>query len=296
MEVIKASAWGMCEGVRRAMEMVKEVKAPREVTIYGELVHNPEIIRELEVKGFHSLPEENREKKIKTPYVLITAHGLSQMGKAKLKGQGKDLIDTTCPLVSRIHREAQKLQNAGYFVVILGKPGHVEVRGITEDLSRYAVVDKVEAARTWITEKIGVISQSTLPPSRVPELLEAIWKLNPGKEIRWVNTICRPTRDRQHAIHQLAGQVDMLVVVGGLHSNNTLQLAALGRQLGMRVLQIQSARELVPHQFEGIQRVGLTAGTSTPDWVVEEIYQSLTLMNQGKVFQSSEKERLVHAS
>jgi 4-hydroxy-3-methylbut-2-enyl diphosphate reductase len=295
MQVIKARAWGMCEGVRRAMERVREIKVPGDVTIYGELVHNEEINREMKERGFHSLSEANREKQIQTAEVLITAHGLSEKEKTGLLNQGKTLIDTTCPLVKRIHKEAQRLQDEGYFVVILGKAGHVEVKGITGDLTRFAVVDSVDSVRTWITEKIGVICQSTLPPVKVPELLEAIRGLNPGKEIRWVNTICKPTRDRQNAIIQLAGQVDMLVVVGGLHSNNTRQLAALGGKLGMRVLQVQSARELYPSQFEGVQRVGLTAGTSTPDWVVEEIYQSLCLMNQVKPF-AIEKEALVHAS
>src|SRR5262245_57797804 len=130
MRVIRADALGMCFGVRDALAAIDEVTTPHDATVHGELVHNEEVTRRLAARGFATLPETDRGRIPLTAHVVITAHGVSHRERARLTGAGKSLIDTTCPLVTRVHEAAQALQREGYFVLVVGRPGHVEVEGI----------------------------------------------------------------------------------------------------------------------------------------------------------------------
>lgn len=274
MRVIRADEMGMCFGVRDALKVTRQIADPQEVTIHGELVHNETVLVELQTRGFGMTPEGDRPLP-PTQDVLITAHGISERERQRLESAGKRLIDTTCPLVRRVHQAAQELADAGYHVVVVGRRDHVEVRGIVEDLESWDVVATPEEVPAWPHPRIGVICQSTTAPRVADEVREAVARRNPHADVRYIDTICLPTRERQQAVERLCGQVDAVVVVGGANSNNTRQLVALCRQRHTPAFHVQSADDLDPAWFAGCTTVGLTAGTSTLDPVIDAVHQRL---------------------
>ncbi len=275
MKVIPASSLGMCFGVRDAIRAAERVTEPSAVTILGELVHNPEVRRELARRGFRQAPEGDDAGLPDTPAVMVTAHGISDRRRAGLAASGRTLIDTTCPLVRHVHDSAQTLQGEGRFVIVIGRPGHVEVRGITEDLGRFAVVDSPEAVRAWGEPRLGIVCQSTTPPQMAEELRAAIAAANPASDIAFLDTICRPTRDRQAAVLELLPHIEVLVVVGGANSNNSLQLALLARSRGVPAVLVDGAAGLDLAALRGYRVAGLTAGTSTMDRTIREVHVAL---------------------
>ncbi len=276
MQVIHAEAMGLCFGVRDALESIAAVRDPHQITVYGELVHNKEVNRRLVERGFHQLTEQGRQQAVPaTPVVLVTAHGISNAERARLESAGRTLLDTTCPLVRRAHQAALRLDAEGCLVLVIGRRGHVEVHGLVGDLRRYELVESPAEVRSYSAERIGVICQTTTPDALLRTVLRAVETKNPGKPIRFVDTVCRPTRECQQALEQLLPAVDALVVVGGKNSRNTRELAETARARGVRTLQVQSATELPPGWFDGCQTVGLTAGTSTLDKTIEEVHRVL---------------------
>ena len=275
MRIIRAAAMGLCFGVRDALGAALALSDPRQVTIYGNLVHNEEVLALLGRRGFAMLAETQRAGLPATPKVLITAHGLSRCERERLEVAGKELIDTTCPLVRRVHLAAQTLEKQGYFVIVIGKPSHVEVRGIVGDLSKYAVVARPEDVHRYEAARLGVVCQTTTAPASAQAILNEIEARNPDKKILFASTICRPTLDRQAAARALLREVQLLVVAGGKDSNNTLELVRLARDRGTPCLHVQSADDLKVEWFVGFEMVGLTAGTSTPDWVIEAVEDRL---------------------
>jgi 4-hydroxy-3-methylbut-2-en-1-yl diphosphate reductase len=278
MKVINAQAMGMCFGVKDALATVTTMDYPERATIYGQLVHNGEVLKRIKARGFSMLEEGDRTSAVSTPNVVITAHGLSDKERRTLEASGKKLIDTTCPLVSRVHQIAGGLQEHGYFVVVVGRKDHVEVRGIVGDLERFAVVDRPEDVLAYPADSIAVICQTTTPPALVDVLFETISRKNAGKVIRLIDTMCGPTRERQEAVEDLLPKVQALVVVGGKNSNNTRQLRALGEKAGLPCFQVERASELRPEWFYGLDTVGLTAGTSTLHQTIDEVYTALVEM------------------
>jgi len=276
MRVIRAEAMGMCFGVRDALEIARQVEAPQQVTIHGELVHNGEVIRELQERGFRMTPEGRRTALPMTDDVLITAHGVSQRERRRLQEAGKRLIDTTCPLVEAVHEAAQELHRQGYHVLVLGRRNHVEVVGIIEDLERFDVIERLEDVREFAAPRLGIVCQSTTQPEEARRLRDAITAANPGKEVRFIDTICKPTRDRQRAALELIEQVEALVVVGGRRSNNTRQLVRLAEERSLPVFHVENADELEPAWFHGFGTVGLTAGTSTLDETIDAVFDRLS--------------------
>jgi 4-hydroxy-3-methylbut-2-en-1-yl diphosphate reductase len=278
VKVIRARNMGFCFGVRDALAATEAIARPAEVTIYGELVHNGQINRRLKDRGFLKLPERMREADAPTESLLVTAHGISERRRRRLLEAGKTLIDTTCPLVRNAHSAARGLRDERWFVVVIGRRDHVEVRGIVEDLADFAVVERESDVVSWPAERIGVIAQTTTPTWQAERILRLIRYENAGREVRFVDTICRPTKERQEAVAELSREVRHLVVVGGKSSNNTRQLAALGESLGMTVRTVETASDLRPEWFLGLEHVGLTAGTSTPDDLIAEVERALRAM------------------
>jgi len=278
MQVLVADALGFCFGVRDALAVAAGADRPQAVTIYGELVHNETVQSRLAGMGFRSAGENDREHVPDTPLVMITAHGVSDRERTKLESAGKQLIDTTCPLVVKVHRAARQLALEGRHVLVIGRPGHVEVRGILEDLASGEVVENAAAVRQYPHARLGIVCQSTTPPRLAAEVNTAIRAANPEADIRFVDTICQPTRDRQDAVVRLLPLVDALIVVGGRNSNNTRELAALCRDRGVPAYHVQSAGDLDAGWFRGCRVVGLTAGTSTLDDTIQEVCQALTEM------------------
>ena len=278
MRVIRAEFMGLCFGVRDALAIARETRDPGSVSIYGELVHNPTIQGELASRGFHVVGEEQREAVELADRVMVTAHGISQKRLAILTSQATEIIDTTCPLVRRVHEATQSLEHEGRLVILIGRRNHVEVHGIVEDLSRYVVVESPDQVLDWKSPSLGVVSQSTTTPELAQQCLTRILDLNSHSDVRYVDTICRPTRQRQQALAALCQTVSLVVVVGGKHSNNTRQLAQRCQELGCRAIQVESADDLDPDWFAGCNVVGLTAGTSTPDGTIDAVEERLACL------------------
>lgn len=276
MRVIRADVLGLCFGVRDALEAATRAPDPRGTTVYGELVHNPRVAGILDALGYRQLRELERNGAIPdTPAVLVTAHGISNAERLGLESAGRRIVDTTCPLVRRAHDAALQLDAEDCFVVVVGRRGHVEVRGLTGDLRRFAVVESPEEVRRYDTERIGVICQTTTPEALARAVFAAVCRENAGTAVRFVNTICRPTRERQEALDRLLPQVDALVVVGGRNSRNTRELAEAARARGVPAYHVESAAELDPAWFAGFETLGLTAGTSTLDETIDAVEKTL---------------------
>ena len=263
MPVIRAGVLGMCFGVRDALAAMRAIDAPSTVTIHGELVHNEVVLHQLRRRGFGMVAEAERDALPETPRVLVTAHGISDRERRRLTDAGKALIDTTCPLVRRVHAAALKFAADGFHLIVIGKPGHVEVRGVVEDVPSHDVVPSVAAARTYKATKLGVVCQSTTPPELAARVLAEVRRLNPHAEVRYADTICRSTRDHQRALAELLPRVEAVVIVGGRNSNNTVELARRVAAHGLPACHVVGPDDLDADWVTRYDRVGLTAGTST---------------------------------
>ena len=276
MKIILAEHFGICFGVRDAIAQAEQLAAAGPLTILGELVHNPIVRERLRARGVAEGSLDSPESDI-TPDVMITAHGASDLRREEWKAAGYRVADGTCPLVHHAHNRLRELVATGYFPVVIGQPGHVEVRGLTEDfLGAVVIGSAADIARLPHRIHLGIVSQTTQPIERVRELVTAIQAARPGSEVRFVDTVCKPTKDRQQALRHLIAQADMIVVVGGHASNNTRQLVETCRAAGRPVVHVERAAELVPADFDEAEIVGLTAGTSTLLETVESVQTRLS--------------------
>jgi 4-hydroxy-3-methylbut-2-enyl diphosphate reductase len=275
MQVLKADVLGMCFGVRDALAVIERLDRPQDITIHGELVHNEQILARLQERGFHQVQETRRHALPVTDTVLITAHGISEAERRRLEKAGKRLVDTTCPLVTRAHDAARKLRDTGYHVLVIGKPGHVEVQGIIEDLESFDVLQTPADVRSYTQNRLGIMCQTTTPVAHASAIRASVAAKNPHADIRFIDTICHPTKDHQAALLRLLEQVQAMVVVGGRNSNNTRQLVLRCRERGLPTYHVQSAADLCPEWFDGVGTVGLTAGTSTLDETIDEVEETL---------------------
>ncbi len=280
MQIIKADAMGLCFGVRDALAQAQRVDRPEEVTIYGELAHNEQLLVQLQDRGFSMQAESHRDALPATPQVMITAHGISDHERRRLECAGKQLIDTTCPLVARVHAAARELERGGYHVLVLGKPEHVEVRGIIGDLNQYDVIPTTRAVRRFDADKLGLVCQTTMPLCEVQAIREAVEAHNPHAEIRFIDTVCQPTKDRQDSVRRLVAQVEAVVVVGGQNSNNTRRLVEYCCERGLPTFHVQQATDLHAEWFAGFEKVGLTAGTSTLPETIAAVHARLVEIGQ----------------
>ncbi|MCR9247558.1 MAG: 4-hydroxy-3-methylbut-2-enyl diphosphate reductase [bacterium] len=270
MKILVAAELGMCFGVRDALAATRAIASPEDVTIHGELVHNGAVLRELDGRGFHRSPEDDRPLPT-TSHVLLTAHGVSDRERARLLAGGKVLIDTTCPLVQKAHEAARTLAEAGRRVLVIGKRDHVEVRGLTGDLPDAIVLQNPGDVETWPDRRLGVICQTTTPVDHASAIRRAITVANPRADIEFVDTICAPTKARIAALDALLEQVEVLVAVGGKGSNNTRALATKARLAGLIAYHVEGPDELREEWFVGHRMVGLTAGTSTLDSTIAAV-------------------------
>ena len=280
MKIEIAQHHGMCFGVRDALRKTHDLAQNGPVTILGELVHNPIVQDHLDTLGVRRGNLEKADSGASTESVVITAHGASDLRRQEWKERGHAVFDTTCPLVKKAHRSLECLVLAGYFPVVIGQRDHVEVRGLTGDFPEAVVVldERDLATLPSGLEKIGVVSQTTQPVARVAELVEAMERAFPESEVRFVDTVCQPTKDRQVALEDLCRTNDTIVVVGGSNSNNTGQLAETARRLGCQAFRVERPEDLDPRWFGRKDRVGVTAGTSTLDETVHAVVERLRII------------------
>ncbi len=281
MKIVLAEHFGMCFGVRDAIAQAVDLAEQGPLTILGELVHNPIVRERLRAQG---VAEGSLDQSGATSGpVMITAHGASDAKRAAWREHGFHVVDGTCPLVRHAHGQLKRLVAAGYFPVVIGKVGHVEVRGLTEDFPEARVVDlPSDILKLPRRDRYGVISQTTQPIDRVRALVAEIERLHPTSEVRYVDTVCKPTKDRQSALRKLIGAADAVVVVGGRGSNNTRQLVEACRAAGRRAFHIERPNELQPEWFDKTDIVGLTAGTSTMRDTLEAVFNRLQEISSGK--------------
>jgi 4-hydroxy-3-methylbut-2-enyl diphosphate reductase len=267
----------MCFGVRDAIALALEHAGAGPLTILGDLVHNPTVLRTLEEKGIAVAPDAAR---VATPTVMVTAHGASERSLARTRALGLQVVDATCPLVHAAHRAVKALARDGYHLVIVGQRDHVEVRGLTGDLDRFDVVlEDADILALEAHPRFGVAAQTTQPVEKLRRLADLIQRRFPQSDVRVIDTVCRPTKDRQSAAIEMARRADVVIVVGGRSSNNTRELVETCARYCVRVHHIQTDADLRPEWFDGASVAGLTAGTSTPDDVIDRVEARIEAMS-----------------
>jgi len=273
MQVKMADHLGMCFGVRDAIELALRLTRQGPLTIFGDLVHNRDVIEEMAAAGATRalLPEA-----VETRSLLLTAHGTADRVKQQLRAKGHQVHDATCPLVKRAHLALDKLVAEGRYPVIIGQENHVEVRGMVGDLDEYAIIleeNDVEklAGPVARNPRLGVVAQTTQPSGHVQHLVEGLRRRFPAADVAFIDTVSQPTKDRQDAMRRLIAEADVLVVVGGPDSNNSRKLTELARENGKPAYQVAGVTELCAEWFAGARVVGISAGTSTPQHVIQAV-------------------------
>ncbi|MSU57560.1 MAG: 4-hydroxy-3-methylbut-2-enyl diphosphate reductase [Pedosphaera sp.] len=288
MKIIRAEHLGMCFGVKDAIALAIETARHEPLTILGDLVHNQTVLAELKERGIRF---EADAEEVGTGTVMITAHGASGRKLGAVRARGLAVLEATCPLVHVAHRAVAKLVSEGFHPVIIGKRDHVEVRGMTEDLAGFDVVlSEEDVAELRERPRFGIAAQTTQPIERVRELVGLIRKRFPKSDVRFVDTVCQPTKQRQHAAVELAQQCTVVIVIGGAHSNNTRELVQTCSRQCARVHHIQTVAELCEECFQPDDTVGITAGTSTPDSVIEAVARRLAQLASATDSSSNRKE------
>ena len=275
MNIQTARHHGMCFGVRDALRTTHALASSTAVTVLGQLVHNPEADRHLRALGVRS-GELDTIASGSTADVVITAHGASDQQRHAWRSAGFRVTDTTCPLVRKAHQALALLVAEGYAPVVIGQAAHVEVRGLTGDFPNAIVaLTDAEIDATGHRARFGVISQTTQPLDVVLRLVERLKRRHPAAEVRFIDTVCHPTKQRQDALEELCRANELIIVIGGRNSNNTRQLAEKARWLGRDAIQIENADELRAGWFRGVENVGVTAGTSPLDETVDAVVAAL---------------------
>jgi (E)-4-hydroxy-3-methyl-but-2-enyl pyrophosphate reductase len=264
----RAKTQGFCFGVAITVKKAEEAVASRErVTTLGHVVHNPQMVRSLEERGLQNAASVDD---VDSGTLFVRAHGLPTDVYEKAAAKGLEVIDATCPMVTKIHVQAEKLKADGYKIVVIGDPAHPEVKGTLSHVPGAWCIQKVEdVERLPRSSRVGVVVQSTWSGQGFTDIVRAL--AAKYYEVRAVNTICTDTHNRQDEALRLARDVEVMIVVGGKTSANTKHLAELSESHGARAYHIENAAELQPQWFEGVEVAGLMSGASTPGWLVDEV-------------------------
>ncbi|MHB8984717.1 MAG: bifunctional 4-hydroxy-3-methylbut-2-enyl diphosphate reductase/30S ribosomal protein S1 [Eubacteriales bacterium] len=274
MEIRVAAKAGFCFGVRRAIELAEETVRVRDGPFYslGPLIHNPQVVARLSKVGVKVIEDVSTARE---GTLIIRSHGVGPEILEAAGRQGLNVVDATCPFVRRAQRLAGELTAEGYQVVIVGDAEHPEVQGVVSWTGgRALVVDEPVEAELVEAGKVAVLAQTTQTVSRFQEVVDAFKKA--ANEVKVLNTICSATSERQEEAIALARQVDVMLVAGGHESANTGKLAALCRLSGTPTYRVETAAEVKPRWFSGVKTAGLTAGASTPDWIIEEVKRRMS--------------------
>ncbi|MGE0130215.1 MAG: 4-hydroxy-3-methylbut-2-enyl diphosphate reductase [Blastocatellales bacterium] len=281
MEIVLAESLGFCMGVKRAVDMAYRAigKADgQQVVTLGPLIHNSQEIERIERDGIKtagetSIPENST--------VIIRAHGVTPQALQSLKSRGLKIMDGTCPYVHYSQRKALELYEAGYTVVIAGDRNHPEIRGILGYINDEAYVVKTaeDVHSLPALDRVGVIAQTTISPKKYQAIIDALSAS--AREVKVCETICDATEENQKAIRELSAEVEMLYVIGGRHSANSNKLVETAREKCARATLIETAGEINPEDLRGVRRVGISAGASTPDWMIQNVVERLREIAEG---------------
>src|SRR3954454_1838781 len=269
MRILRATHLGMCFGVRDAIALALEHAEAGPLTILGDLVHNPTVLSALEAKG---VAVARDVAQVRTPTLMVTAHGTSERTLARTRALGLTVIEATCPLVRVAHRAVAALAHDGYHIVVVGQRDHVEVRGLTGDLDRFDVVlEDADVLGLEEHPRIGVAAQTTQAVEKGGHLVALIRRRFPQSDVRFFDTVCKPTKERQSAAVDMARQDDVVIVGGGRSSNDTRELVKTCARYCARVHHVETDADVRPEWLDAAAVVGLTAGTSTPDEVIDRV-------------------------
>ncbi len=268
MRVVLADVYGFCVGVRRAVRKAEAAAAGGRAASLGQLIHNPQEVERLAERGVRTVASL---EEVAGGQVVIRAHGAPPAVYEEASRRGLHVVDATCPFVLSLQRKARALADEGYHVVVVGDPSHPEVVGVVGWIGERGLVvsSPEEVDRLPPLERVGVVAQTTQRQEKVDAVVARLREK--AREVRVENTICHATWERQEAARRLAGQVDVMVVVGGRGSSNAQKLVAVCRDAGARTYHIETAGELRPEWLRGAGAVGVTAGASTPEWIVKEV-------------------------
>jgi len=269
-----AKSAGFCFGVKRAIDIALKTAQNNNVYMLGDIVHNDTVVKMIHNAGIKKI---NCLGTGKEKILLIRAHGVSLAIIKKAVSAGYQIIDATCPMVKEIHKIAQKMENAGYKIVIIGDKEHDEVRGIVGQIkTKPLVIDNIKNIRKSNLKgikKAAVVVQSTQNIEKVLKITALLKKYIP--ELRFFNTICRTTRIKQEEIKKMPRENDLMIVIGSLHSANTRRLFEIAKSLNKNSYWVQSKLDIKPIWFRNAKHVGITAGASTPDETTREIIKHI---------------------
>ena len=274
-DVLLAEPRGFCAGVDRAIEIVERAlkKFGPPIYVRHEIVHNTFVVNDLKAKGAIFIDELSEVPPGAT--LIFSAHGVSRAVQAEAQARGFSIFDATCPLVTKVHVEVAKLAREGYEFIMIGHKGHPEVEGTMGQLDGgiHLVEDVADVARIQPaqTEKLAVVTQTTLSVDDAAEITAAVRQRFPSVRQPKQQDICYATQNRQDAVKMMSPQVDVVLVVGSPTSSNSTRLAELARKLGVPSYMVDNAGELRPEWLEGRARVGITAGASAPEVLVQEV-------------------------
>lgn len=275
MEVLLAEEYGFCFGVERAVDMVEDALSEgAEIRSLGALIHNAQEMERLGTKGVTTIDSPAEADSEVT--AVIRAHGVTPQVQSELEARAGHVIDATCPFVTRVQHLAERAARQGRDVIVAGNPDHPEMIGVVgyAPQNTYVVRDASEVAALPALRQPLVVSQTTIKLQTFLDVAEAV-RAKADAEPQIVNTICSATRDRQDAARALAGHVDAFYVIGGRHSSNSVKLLAVCKEQCEKSFLIETALEINAHDLEAVERVGVTAGASTPNWLIEQVVERL---------------------
>ncbi|HYO92058.1 MAG TPA: 4-hydroxy-3-methylbut-2-enyl diphosphate reductase [Pyrinomonadaceae bacterium] len=282
MEVLLADEFGFCFGVERAVEMVEDaLQDGATVRSLGALIHNTQEMKRLEAEGVRTISAPDEASEDVT--AVIRAHGVTPLVQLELESRAARVIDATCPFVTKVQKLAERAAAQGRDVVVAGNPDHPEMIGVVgyAPNNTYVVRDASEVANLPQLHAPIVLSQTTIKLQTFQEVAEAV-RVKADQEPQVINTICSATRDRQDAARALAGHVDAFYIIGGRHSSNSVKLLAVCKEQCEKSFLVETADEINPADLEAVERVGVTAGASTPNWLINQVVERLREIGREK--------------
>jgi len=275
LEILIAKSAGFCFGVKRAINIAKKSAddVRGEISPLGPIIHNPQVVKKLEDSA-NIRPRKTLEE-IQGGTIIIRSHGVKLKEFAAAKEKGLNIVDATCPFVKKTQELVSDLTKEGYTVIVVGDREHPEVQGIISygnpDIIVAASVDEIKDLPK--REKIGIVAQTTQSQERLQKIAD--FCLTRASEVKVCNTICSATSVRQEESVEISKEVECMIVIGGKNSGNTRRLFEVCRSIQPKTYHIEEAREIDPAWFKGIERLGVTAGASTPKWIIEEVISRL---------------------
>ena len=283
MKIIKAESAGFCFGVKRAVDTVykcTETGTDEKIYTYGPIIHNEEVVKDMEKRGVRVIRSEEDLAALKEGTVIIRSHGVEKRVYEELEKKGIHIVDATCPFVKKIHKIVEKHSEQGDRIIIIGNPDHPEVQGIRGwAKSPVSVIRNVEEAESFFCpadQKICIVAQTTFNYNKFKELVEIIEKKS--YDVSVLNTICNATKERQTEARSIAETVDAMIVIGDKHSSNTQKLFEICRKACNNTYYIQTLGDLDLNQVGSVETVGITAGASTPNNIIEEVQNNVRII------------------